>query len=205
MFNIILDPFPMAENQGKHIFPDVIVDISSAHMMQEQLWEPFYLDPSLAGVGHAIGKDWSLQSGGLVFFRSPLFQGAHCVSGLSSHFFSCVFENIHLSSLLGLVLISYLASTGELSFPLFYMDTYMWFYYKYWSFFFFSFSSFLSLALSLLSGHPFFFLSPMLITQYVPPNPCFLYAIYLYINMYAHIYFYYFCVIFNPLFCIFLI
>lgn len=34
MFNIILDPFSVAGNQGKHIFPDVIVDISSAHMMQ---------------------------------------------------------------------------------------------------------------------------------------------------------------------------
>lgn len=60
MFNIILDPFPMAENQGKHIFPDVIIDISSAHMMQASLCEPFYLEPSSAGVGHAVGKARSL-------------------------------------------------------------------------------------------------------------------------------------------------
>lgn len=56
MFNIILDPFSVAGNQGKHIFPDVIVDVSSAHMMQAELCEPFYLDPSSAGVGHAGGK-----------------------------------------------------------------------------------------------------------------------------------------------------
>lgn len=33
MFNIILDQFSVAGNQGKYIFPDVIVDISSAHVM----------------------------------------------------------------------------------------------------------------------------------------------------------------------------
>lgn len=56
MFNIILDPFSVAGNQGKHNSPDVIVDISSAHMMQAELCEPFYLDPSSAGVGHESGK-----------------------------------------------------------------------------------------------------------------------------------------------------
>lgn len=33
MFNIILDQFSVAGNQSKYIFPDVIVDISSAHVM----------------------------------------------------------------------------------------------------------------------------------------------------------------------------
>lgn len=33
MFNIILDQFSVAENQSKYIFPDVIVDISSTHVM----------------------------------------------------------------------------------------------------------------------------------------------------------------------------
>lgn len=56
MFNIILDSFSVAGNQGKHILPDVIVDISSAHTMQAQLCEPFRLDLLSAGAGHESGK-----------------------------------------------------------------------------------------------------------------------------------------------------
>lgn len=48
MFNIILDPFSVARNQGKHIFPDVIIDTSSAHVMQAWLCELFHMNLSSA-------------------------------------------------------------------------------------------------------------------------------------------------------------
>ena len=113
MFNIILDPFSVAGNQGKHIFPDVIVDISSAHMMQAQLCEPFYLDQPRLELD--------------MLWEPRLVQGAPrpgcChevalgVPGLRSHFFACVFESIQLISSLVLNLISYLDFFRELSFP----------------------------------------------------------------------------------------
>lgn len=90
---------------------------------------------------------------GALWSKHYCYEGAFWVPCLSSYFFTCVFGNIHLISFLRLVLISYSASTRELSFPLFYMDTCQWFYYKiYWRFFFLLilFLSWLSLFLFVL-------------------------------------------------------
>lgn len=151
-----------------------------------------------------LGKPGACSLGALYLLGSTLVQALllwRCPLGSWPRFsflLMCVWE---YSSQLLTWISSYLAFTGELSFPLFYMDTYMWFYNKYGRFF--SFSSFLSLALSLLSGHPF--LSPKLITQYVPPPLFSLCCILIYKHVCPYIYFHYFCVIFNPLFCMFLV
>lgn len=59
MFNIILDQFSVAENQSKYIFPDVIVDISSAHVMPCEAgiaeWT-ISLEPVLSWTGNDSGK-----------------------------------------------------------------------------------------------------------------------------------------------------
>lgn len=153
-------------------------------------------------LGPILGWSWtcyweSLEPAvwGLYLLGSPLVQALllwRCPLGSWPRFsflLMCVWE---FSSQLLTWISSYLASTGELSFPLFYMDIYMWFYYKYWRFFLLVLF-YLWLSLFFLD---ILFLSLMLITQYVPPHHPFSLC---YILRYKHVYPY----IFLPFLCYF--